>query len=224
MRWSFRHLLSAECSKLSLVVASLTLGAFVAGIAFAAITRTPTEAPRLAPGAMRACIEQRVAIIKPQKTEMETLDSASESCYREFRNEFLLNDFYHRKAKFSEQSRDGYVLLWVVVIITLSGVSLSALQLIGAYRLASAGRGSFDTPGEISLERDRISLKSSVTGLFILVFSFAFFALFVAEVYKIKELRVESPPDAPGRATQVESSPPIPLENTASSPVHAAPK
>lgn len=218
------HVLRTASSKQSLVVALLTVAAFVAGVAFAAITRMPMEAGHLPQGAMRACIEQRLATVKPEKAAMEVLDSASESCYREFRNELLLNDFYYRKSKFTEQSRDGYVLLWVVVVITLSGVGLSALQLFGAYRLASAGRGSFDAPGELSLERDKISLKSSVTGLFILVFSFAFFALFVAEVYKIKELRLESPPDVSGNPMQLGSSPLIPLENSASTPVSAAPK
>ena len=173
---------------------------------------------------MRACIEQRLNAVKPEKTDLSVFDAASESCYREFRNEFLLNDFYHRKAKFLEQSRDGYVLLWVVVVITLSGVGLSALQLVASYRLASVGRGSLDTPGELSLERDKISLKSSVTGLFILVFSFAFFALFVAEVYKIKELRVENPPNSTGQSTQIDTSPLIPFESAASSPGPTAAK
>jgi len=225
VRDSFRRVLRAEFSTLSLVVASLTVAAFVAGIVFSSITRTAIEVPRLPPGTMRACIEQRLATIKSEKTDLAGLDAASESCYREFRSEFLLNDFYHRKAKFLEQSRDGYVLLWVVVVITLSGVGLSALQLVASYRLASAGRGSLDTTGELSLERDKVSLKSSVTGLFILVFSFAFFALFVAEVYKIKELRVENPPiAAPEQAKQIDTAPLIPFENAGSSPVSATSK
>ena len=81
--------------------------------------------------------------------------------------------------------------MWMVVSITISGVLLSGLQLLVSYQLAVAGRGQFGESGELSLEKDRVSLKSSITGLFILIVSFAFFAVFVFEIYKIREVNVD---------------------------------
>src|SRR5260370_38463503 len=91
--------------------------------------------------------------------------------------------------KFIQQAYDERVLLWMVVVITLSGVFLAGLQLVGSYRLAAAaGRTDIEQSGEIALQRDRISLKSSITGLFILLVSFAFFYVFVKQIVPLKEV------------------------------------
>jgi hypothetical protein len=75
----------------------------------------------------------------------------------------------------------------------LSGVILAAFQLLAAFRLASAGKGEFAQSQELTLEQNRISLKSSVTGLMIFVISFAFFMVYVVWVYTSKELKQELP-------------------------------
>lgn len=189
---------------LAIVVAALSLCAVMVGwLIGQAGGGTPSAQAWPPAGALRACIGHRLGAPRAAPAPLADIDAAQISCYTELRNELLLNDFQLRRMKFHEQSRDGHVLLWVVVLITLSGVALSALQLLASYRLAGTGAGAgLDTPGEFSVERGKVSLKSSVTGLFILLFSFAFFALFVAEVYKIKELRVEHPPNA---AAQLEA-------------------
>jgi hypothetical protein len=69
-----------------------------------------------------------------------------------------------------------------------------------SYKLASAGQNDVSQAGEITLERNKISLKSSVTGLFILIISFAFFSLFVFEIYRIKEVNVDPKPSVTGPA------------------------
>jgi len=104
-----------------------------------------------------------------------------------------LNDFQIRRLKFIQQGYDERVLLWMVVVITLSGVFLAGLQLVGSYRLAAAaGRTDIEQSGEIALQRDRISLKSSITGLFILLVSFAFFYVFVIEIVPLKEVNTDA--------------------------------
>jgi hypothetical protein len=70
------------------------------------------------------------------------------------------------------------------------------VQLLAAYRLAGTGHGTFADQQEIVLEQNKISLKSSVTGLMILVVSFAFFMVYVAWVYTSKELKQETPESA----------------------------
>ncbi|HEV7613304.1 MAG TPA: hypothetical protein VGO37_15600 [Steroidobacteraceae bacterium] len=123
------------------------------------------------------------------KITPEIWERISGICYNEVRNEADLTDFNIRRSVLIEQQTEGRIILWMVVAITLSGVALAGLQLVAAYRLASAGHGDFASAQEVTLEQNKISLKSSVTGLMILVISFAFFMVYVAYVYTVKELK-----------------------------------
>lgn len=126
--------------------------------------------------------------------KMSDLQSASAHCYSDLYRLGMLNDFQIRRMKFVQQTYDERILLWMVVAITLAGVVLAGLQLIGSYRLLASGQNQMGTDGEVTLERGRISLKSSVTGLLILGLSFAFFVVFVYEVFTIKEVRIDPQP------------------------------
>jgi hypothetical protein len=123
-------------------------------------------------------------------------EQTSTICYMQVRGEAMLIDFNIRRSALVEQQIEGRIILWMVVAITLSGVALAGLQLVAAYRLASAGHGDFTSPQEVTLEQNKISLKSSVTGLMILVVSFAFFMVYVLWVYTVKELKQEFPETA----------------------------
>jgi hypothetical protein len=149
-------------------------------------------------------------------------------CYNEVRNEADLTDFNIRRSVLVEQQIEGRIILWMVVAITLSGVALAGLQLVAAYRLASAGHGEFGSAQEVTLEQNKISLKSSVTGLMILVISFAFFMVYVGWVYTVKELKPPSssesststggygpPPGGPVKAEPEATTPPIPAAPSA---------
>ncbi|WP_148043053.1 hypothetical protein [Methylocystis hirsuta] len=108
-------------------------------------------------------------------------------CYSLMHSQELLKDFAIRKLNFIQQYHANEILLWMVVIITLSGVALAGLQVLASYRLAESNNQAPATNDEISLQRDRIVLKSSVTGLFILLLSFAFFLVFVLYVYRFEK-------------------------------------
>lgn len=96
---------------------------------------------------------------------------------------------------FHRQMFDTRLILFMVVVITLSGVGLATVQLLASYKLASAGHGeAFGAQSEISLERNKVSLKSSVTGLIILVVSLAFFIVYVKWVYPITPVNMDSSP------------------------------
>lgn len=99
----------------------------------------------------------------------------------------LLNDYAIRKLNFYQQFRANGVLMWMVVAVTFSGVLLAALQLMASYQMAAANGTQLSTEaGELSVQHDRLVLKSSVTGLFILLLSFCFFLVFVFYVYKFE--------------------------------------
>jgi hypothetical protein len=171
-------------------IAVLAAGAFMAVTAVLLLRSTsdsiqPTilnESSKLA-----ACRAEALSLVKPEKVDVGFLTQISNFCYTQVRGEDLLGDFNIRRTNYLRQQFQGIVFLWMVVAITISGVVLAALQLIGAYKLASTGRGDLNQGGEITLEEKRISLKSSVTGLLILTVSFAFFIVFVVWVYPLTE-------------------------------------
>jgi hypothetical protein len=91
----------------------------------------------------------------------------------------LMEDFDIRREKLLRRELDERVILWMVVAITMSGVFLAGLQLLGSYKLATIGVSKFDEITNISVEAgkeaNKFSIQSSVTGLMILVVSLVFF-------------------------------------------------
>ena len=138
-------------------------------------------------GRIEACRNEAITLIKPDRVDVVLLERISDYCYGRVRGEDLIGDFNIRRSSFLRQQFEGRVILWMVLTITLSGVALAGLQLLAAYRLAAAGGGELAQSQELTLEQNKISLKSSVTGLFILVVSFAFFTVYVAWVFSTKE-------------------------------------
>src|ERR1700720_2361696 len=137
---------------------------------------------------MSQCIADTVnALGQNASTTPETFREARDHCYSLIRSQGLLSDFAYRKITFLQQYRANGVLMWMVVIVTLSGVLLAGLQLWASYRLAAANKTSLHSAqAELSLQRDRLVLKSSITGLFILLISFCFFLVFVFYVYRLE--------------------------------------
>jgi hypothetical protein len=137
-----------------------------------------------------ACTRDALSLIKPESINISLLEQISSYCYVRIHNEEMLGDFTIRSSTFVRQHFQADVLLWTVLAITLSGIALAALQLLAAYRLALSGRGveNLAQAQELVLEHNKISLKSSVTGLLILIVSFAFFMVYVSWVFTIREM------------------------------------
>lgn len=102
-----------------------------------------------------------------------------------------LRDFDIRKEKFRQQGFADTVLLFMVVTITLSGVVLASLQLWTSYKLVSTGF-AYDAlkDSTLTIENNKISVRSSTTGLLILVVSLAFFIIYVIWIYSIHEISI----------------------------------
>ena len=135
-----------------------------------------------------SCIKEHIKEMPLSANKIESFSNLQSICSRQWHDEFLLDDFTIRRIKFLEQSRDGHVLLWVVVTITLSGVILAAAQLAASFQLASSQKASATPESEFTIEVGKISLKSSIVGLAILSLSLGFFTIFVTHVYKITEI------------------------------------
>jgi hypothetical protein len=156
----------------------------------------PHQQPHAAPdwvARTEACRNDMAQSFDGDKSTAQRWDDIATVCYTQVRGEALLADFSLRRSNLINQQSEGRIVLWMVVAITISGVALAGLQLLAAYRLAGAGHGELAASQEVTLEQNKISLKSSVTGLMILVISFAFFMVYIAWVYTAKELKQEFP-------------------------------
>jgi hypothetical protein len=160
-------------------------------VLFLATTATAQQAPESEAAKLEKCRQATLSLIKPEKVDVGLLTQISDHCQAQVRGGDVLEDFNIRRSKYLQQQTEGTVLLSMVVALTVSGVVLAALQLYAAFRLAQVGRGKFDAPNEITLEQSKVSLKSSVTGLLILIVSFAFFIVYVAWVFTIKETKID---------------------------------
>jgi hypothetical protein len=160
------------------------------GIALAHSRQAPPDAGQQ----FSSCIDGTFKTIRVSAPDTATYTAVWRLCGEQIYDIDALNDFAIRKEKFTQQELDERVILFLVVAITLSGVCLAGLQLLVSYKLASRRRVNFTEDSTLSLEHDKVSLRSSVTGLMILVVSLGFFIIYVKWVYTIREVGIEPPP------------------------------
>jgi hypothetical protein len=137
---------------------------------------------------MAACRSTILGELQPRVVDLNLLGSVHGLCYVQINEEDALTEFGIRRSAFIAQQKQTGVLMWMVIAITISGVLLAGIQLLAAYKLAASGKAAFEQGGQLSLENNKISLTSSVTGVLVLFISLFFFYIFVKEVYLIKEV------------------------------------
>jgi hypothetical protein len=143
------------------------------------------------PPSMSRCVADTMSLFDQKNTSAsESLREARNHCHSIIQSQQVLADLAIRKLNFFQQYRANGVLMWMVVLVTLSGVLLAGVQLRASYQLAAANKTSLpESNGELILKRDQLVLKSSITGLFILVVSFCFFLVFVMYVYRFEAVQ-----------------------------------
>jgi hypothetical protein len=139
------------------------------------------------------CIDNYKKEQKNQPVEVDLLYKINGFCYDTIGSQLKLDQEVIRRDTFKFQRNENIIMLFMVVTITLSGVVLAGLQLLASYKLALLGRGELAGGVEASYSAENISFKTSVVGVAILAISFAFFMLFVYEVYTIKEISSKEP-------------------------------
>jgi NADH:ubiquinone oxidoreductase subunit 3 (subunit A) len=172
------------------VAASIGL---VVGIVFAIAQSNTQTIPFDQIDRITACRKELMGWMNANTRDLQTAASIHGICYVRTNEEDQLRGFGLLETALLRQQQHVPFLMWMVIAITISGVVLAGLQLVGSYRLASAGRANFEQGGEISIERNRMALSTSVTGVLILVISLGFFYVFVKEVYLLKPLDVKPP-------------------------------
>lgn len=169
---------------LAVVGVAIFMFGVIAGIYFIENSANTFDFLRQIP-TMQQCIEGGV-----QDADILELSTRLQYCHQLIYVQSELNEFTIRRLVFQSQHNSDMVLLWMVVFITIAGVLLSGLQLYTSFRMMSDGviQGGGEAQHTLEVERGKVALRSSVTGLFILIISFAFFYVFVIFVYKIDEM------------------------------------
>jgi RsiW-degrading membrane proteinase PrsW (M82 family) len=134
------------------------------------------------------CIVDTQSLSKVQINNLNDYIGLYNLCNDQIFRNYEYNDFAVRREKFVRQELDERVNLWLVVIITLSGVILSGVQLLMSYKIALSGKEYWNSDATFAIKQGEISFKSSVTGLAILAMSLAFFVVYVGWIYPNKEV------------------------------------
>ena len=165
------------------------LSAIVAALAASTLTMQygmPQPASLIEP-----CVNNVMKSVFPNQTVMDSYRAANDYCSTQIHSELVLRDFAIRRSAFALQGLMGQIVLWMVVIVTLSGVGLSAMQLLASFRLAQkAGESSLSKQEQtLTVEQGKLVISTSVTGVMVLAVSFGFFYVFVSSVYRLDEMR-----------------------------------
>lgn len=139
-------------------------------------------------GGIDACVARYRAIVHPSTTTIDVIDQYRSVCENILAGQYRLQTQATGQRIYENQLFQNDVVMWMVVVITISGVILAGIQLWATYRLAVAGKSELATGGEATIEYNRLVVRSSVVGVIILALSFAFFAIYVLYVYRITDL------------------------------------
>ncbi|MGO7484080.1 hypothetical protein ACCT28_23050 [Rhizobium ruizarguesonis] len=175
-----------KCIAVLIPAVLLFFAVFWLGFVVAPLSAPSKTDPSPRIGSIERCSVQMAAIVKPKEPDANNLEELLNYCYARSYYEAALGEAEIRREIYSNQPYQNSVMLWMVVIITVSGVMLSALQLLASYRLAVKGRESMTSTTELSIARDKLAIRSSITGLLILTVSLAFFFVYVVFVYTIR--------------------------------------
>lgn len=134
---------------------------------------------------LNVCRDNIMQTLKKTSYDIRDLDQITNHCVIQVSNSLSLADFNVRRLAFIDQYSESPFILWLVVIITLSGVVLAAIQIAAAYNVSAAYGRSLELGGKVDWEGTKLSVKSTVAGILILAMSFAFFLVFVIYVYTI---------------------------------------
>jgi hypothetical protein len=130
------------------------------------------------------CMDRYAHVIDEKLPQLNVLWSTYSLCDAITTRNLLYEEQVIRNENFVFQRYENTIIMLMVVSITIAGVVLAGLQLLASYKLAATGKGVFEQEAsEVNISSHSMAVKSSVVGVIILAFSFAFFLVFVLYVY-----------------------------------------
>lgn len=149
-----------------------------------------------------ACITAYRPTVQPSPVTIDALTQLDVFCFNMLAKQLRVEEQVGRNDALEVQKFENIVMLWMVVAITVSGVGLAGLQLLGSYELAKAGREKFmGDATDLSYTDKNVAVKSSVVGVIILTISFAFFLVFVIYLHPVKQMEMVAVPVPPPPAS-----------------------
>jgi len=136
---------------------------------------------------IKECVTDTLPKFETGDVIISTYSDILSYCYSQSFYQSAIDMETVRKNIYERQIFQNEVMLWMVVAITLSGVLLAGIQLAISYKLSLTGRDDQSSISEFTIEKDKLAVKSSITGLLILAFSFSFFFIYVFFVFKIED-------------------------------------
>lgn len=184
----------------------------VFGILLFWITHAPANTARSnANSEVMTCKSDVLAQIGTKQIDMALEDQIANHCIGLISNSYSIADYDVRRNAFSEQANEQHYVLWLVIVITCSGIFLTALQLWSALNLSVASGMQVEAGGSAEISNGKLSIQSSVAGLIILTLSFAFFLTYMTVVYPIRETDAVSKRPPTAIVVPNSSGPPIGL-------------
>jgi hypothetical protein len=179
-----------EIPRIPVVVGTISLAILLIFFLYliVGLARVETDGSNVDGKAVSACIEKLTPVVNVANMNVTALYSLNGFCYNSLGSQLKIDQERIRRDNFLFQRNENVILLYMVVLITLSGVMLAGIQLLASYKLAVIGRGELSGGGTIDYSTQGVSFKSSVVGLTILAMSFGFFLVFVVDVYTLKDI------------------------------------
>ena len=133
------------------------------------------------------CKKESLNQLELKSIGIQILNEVQSLCFARIGEEDELSEYGTRRNAYLIQQSETTVLMWMVVIITISGVVLAAIQLIASFKFAAAGKANLGQETNINIEAHKLSISSSVSGILILVVSLCFFYVFTMQIYSIRD-------------------------------------
>jgi hypothetical protein len=165
---------------------------FVAGSRLATFGGTIPAVSMPESRSMQSCEQDTLTLTKPAPLDAAAINAIIDACRNEIQNQGSVNDFELRRLAFLSRYYADRITLWMVVIITFSGVVLAALQLMASYQLALIHGTQMASDSDMTVEQGKLVFRSSITGLFVLIISFAFFLTYVLYIYTMPVVNVDA--------------------------------
>jgi hypothetical protein len=93
---------------------------------------------------------------------------------------------------FNAQRWSAYAILFLVVVVVISGISFSGFQLWKSISVAGV-----QTSNELELSASKVRITSSVVGIVVLTISLAFLYIYTMQIYQIRILPPTNFPSVP---------------------------
>ncbi|MFM0078792.1 hypothetical protein P0D72_07860 [Paraburkholderia sediminicola] len=140
---------------------------------------------------LTSCYDRAFARLGKATTEIDTLKQVSKFCFDESGYAYDETEWEVRRGAYEQSQTQSDAILRLVEGMTWGGIVLAGLQLAFVFALSWRERkllaDATKLTAESSKETSKLYFSSSVVGLTLLVITFAFFYLYIHNVYPVTD-------------------------------------